>query len=95
MTVEARQAPTEGRVAHLGVREAALLVFVLVAAGHAAGTWVVYQFDHTPSSGVSFFPADGVTLAALLLLPGRLWPVVVARPSAPSWPRTSFSARTL
>jgi hypothetical protein len=47
-------------------------VFALVALGHALGTVIVYQFDHTPSSGVSFFPADGVTLAALLLLPAAL-----------------------
>src|SRR5919202_4542895 len=56
----------------------ALAVFALVAAGHALGTAIVYQFDHTPSSGVSFFPADGVTLAALLLLPTARWWVVAA-----------------
>src|ERR687884_1400261 len=56
----------------------ALVVFALVAAGHALGTAIVYQFDHTPSSGVSFFPADGVTLAALLLLPTGRWRLVAA-----------------
>jgi signal transduction histidine kinase len=52
--------------------------FALVAAGHALGTFVVYEFDHTPSTGVSFFPADGVTLAAYLLLAPTFWPVVAA-----------------
>src|ERR687884_2126057 len=56
----------------------ALIVFSLVAAGHAVGTAIVYQFDRTPSSGVSFFPADGVTLAALLLLPTARWRLVAA-----------------
>ena len=62
----------------LGRRElrAAAVLFVLVAGGHALGSMVVYQFDHTPSSGVSFFPAEGVTLAAFLLGPTRRWPVV-------------------
>jgi signal transduction histidine kinase len=53
-------------------------IFALVALGHALGTVIVYQFDHTPSSGVSFFPADGVTLAALLLLPTSRWRLVAA-----------------
>ncbi len=77
MTVLHGGSDVGGRLPRLRAREAALAVFALVAAGHAVGTWIVYQFDHTPSTGVSFFPADGVTLAALLLLPGRLWPVVV------------------
>lgn len=67
-------APMIGR--HIPVTAAA--VFALVAAGHALGTLIVYQFDHTPSSGVSFFPADGVTLAALLLCSRRYWPVIAA-----------------
>jgi signal transduction histidine kinase/integral membrane sensor domain MASE1 len=56
----------------------AVVVFGLVAAGHALGTAIVYQLSHVPSVGVTFFPASGVTLAALLLVPRRLWPVVLA-----------------
>ncbi len=56
----------------------AAVVFGLVVAGHALGTAVVYQLTHVPSVGVTFFPASGITVAALLLVPRRLWPVVLA-----------------
>lgn len=56
----------------------AVILFVLVAAGHALGTLTIYQFDHTPSSGESFFPATGVTLVAFVLTSYRYWPVVAA-----------------
>ncbi len=39
---------------------------------------VVYQFNHLTSAGEVFFPAAGVTVAALLLVPRRWWPVVLA-----------------
>ncbi|MBV9094814.1 MAG: MASE1 domain-containing protein [Streptosporangiaceae bacterium] len=48
-----------------------------MAAAHAAGTAVVYQFNHLTSAGEVFFPAAGVTVAALLLVPRRWWPVVL------------------
>jgi signal transduction histidine kinase len=66
------------RVAQRVDVRAAIILFALVAAGHALGTLIIYQFDHTPSSGESFFPATGVTLAALLLTSYRYWPVVTA-----------------
>src|SRR4051794_40405753 len=54
----------------------AIPLFTVVLLGHVVGEAVVYQFDHTPSSGVSFFPGDGVTLAALLLTAFRSWPLI-------------------
>lgn len=59
-------------------RAAAVALFVVVAAAHAAGTAVVYQFNHLTSAGEVFFPAAGVTVAALLLVPRRWWPAVLA-----------------
>ena len=56
---------------------AAALILVVVAA-HAVGTMVVYQFNHLTSAGEVFFPAAGVTVAVLLLVPRRWWPVVLA-----------------
>jgi signal transduction histidine kinase len=53
-------------------------LFLVVAAAHAAGTVVVYQFNHLTSAGEVFFPAAGVTVAVLLLVPRRWWPVVLA-----------------
>ena len=52
-------------------------LFLVVAAAHAAGTAVVYQFNHLTSAGEVFFPAAGVTVAALLLVPRRWWLVVL------------------
>jgi signal transduction histidine kinase len=54
----------------------AVALFAVVAVGHMVGQAVVYRFDHTPSSGVSFFPGDGVTLAVLLLTAYRMWPLI-------------------
>ena len=59
-------------------RLAAAALFAGVAAAHAAGTAVVYQFSHLTSAGEVFFPAAGVTVAALLLVPRRWWPIVLA-----------------
>ena len=56
----------------------AVALFLAVAAAHAAGAAVVYQFSHRTSAGEVFFPAAGVTVAALLLVPRRWWPVVLA-----------------
>src|SRR6185437_10012918 len=44
-------------------------VFVAIAAGHVLGTVAVLQLNHVTSSGEPFFPAAGITLAALVLLP--------------------------
>jgi signal transduction histidine kinase len=61
-------------------REAAgvVVVFVVVAAVHAAGTGIVSDVNRVSASGEVLFPAAGVTVAALLLLPRRWWPVVLA-----------------
>jgi signal transduction histidine kinase len=56
----------------------AVALFLAVAAAHAAGMAMVYQFSHLTSAGEVFFPAAGVTVAALLLVPRRWWPVVLA-----------------
>lgn len=56
----------------------AVALFLAVAAAHTAGMAVVYQFSHLTSAGEVFFPAAGVTVAALLLVPRHWWPVVLA-----------------
>lgn len=63
-----------------GLRKAAgaLVLCVVVAVANAAGTGIVSQIDWLSASGQVFFPAAGVTIAALLLLPRRLWPLVLA-----------------
>ncbi|MDR0345261.1 MAG: hypothetical protein LBI49_19540 [Nocardiopsaceae bacterium] len=55
----------------------ALLLFAVVAAAHAAGTEVVQHLGRVTSTGEIFFPAAGLTVVALLLLPRRLWPLVL------------------
>ncbi len=61
-------------------REAAgaVVLFVVIAAVHAAGTGIVSDLSRVSASGEVLFPAAGVTIAALLLLPRRWWPVVLA-----------------
>jgi integral membrane sensor domain MASE1 len=61
-------------------REAAgaVVLFAVIAAVHAAGTGIVSDMNRVSASGEVFFPAAGVTVAALLLLPRRWWPVVLA-----------------
>ncbi|HAM02784.1 MAG TPA: hypothetical protein DCQ30_11270 [Acidimicrobiaceae bacterium] len=56
----------------------ATALFLVIAAAHAGGQEVVYRLNHVPSTGVTFFPGDGVTFAALLLVPLRFCPVVLA-----------------
>ena len=56
----------------------AVVLFVVIAAVHAAGTGIVSGLSRVTASGVVLFPAAGVTVAALLLLPRRRWPVVLA-----------------
>ena len=61
-------------------REAAgaVVVFAVIAMVHAAGTGIVSDLNRVSASGEVLFPAAGVTVAALLLLPRRWWPVVLA-----------------
>ena len=56
----------------------AVMLFVVIAAVHAAGTGIVSDLNRVSASGEVLFPAAGVTVAALLLLPRRWWPVVLA-----------------
>lgn len=55
----------------------AVTLFVGIAALHVAGTGVVSTVDRVSASRVAFFPAAG-TVVAMLLLPRRWWPVVLA-----------------
>jgi len=55
-----------------------LLLFVLVSAGYVAGYKLAQHWFSAEDQGASFFPAAGVTLAALVLLPRRRWWIVLA-----------------
>ena len=56
----------------------AVVVFAVIAAVHAAGTGIISDLNRVSASGEVLFPAAGITVAALLLLPRRWWPVVLA-----------------
>jgi hypothetical protein len=53
-------------------------LFAVIAAVHAAGTGIVSDLNRVSASGEVLFPATGVTVAALLLLARRWWPLVLA-----------------
>ena len=53
-------------------------LFAVIAAVHAAGTGIISDLNRVSASGEVLFPAAGITVAALLLLPRRWWPVVLA-----------------
>jgi serine/threonine-protein kinase RsbW len=55
-----------------------LLLFVLVGAGYVLGYKLASEWFSAEDQGASFFPAAGVTLAALVLVPRRQWPIVLA-----------------
>ncbi len=59
------------------VRPHWLLLFVLVAVGYAVGYQLATSWFSAEGQGASFFPAAGVTLAALVLVSRRQWPVVL------------------
>ena len=50
---------------------------VLVCAGYVAGSTVAYWLIHLSEAGAVFFPAAGVSLAALVLSPRSRWPAIV------------------
>lgn len=53
-------------------------LFVLVAFGYVLGYQLASRWFSAEGQGASFFPAAGVTLAALVLVRRRLWPIVLA-----------------
>ena len=55
-----------------------VLLFALVAAGYAIGYELAVNWFSAADQGASFFPAAGVTLAALVLVPRARWPIVLA-----------------
>ncbi|HEX5609029.1 MAG TPA: SpoIIE family protein phosphatase [Solirubrobacterales bacterium] len=52
-----------------------LALFLLVGLGYAAGSLTSYAWFNAGGVGATFFPAAGVTVAALLLTPTRRWPI--------------------
>lgn len=53
-------------------------MFVLVAVGYGLLATSAYELFGALTIGVTFFPPAGLTLAAFLLLPRRVWPAVAA-----------------
>lgn len=70
------EAMGRGRVRAVVVRELGL--FAVVAAGYAAGSETAFRWFNADGVTASFFPAAGVTLAALALSEVRRWPIVLA-----------------
>jgi serine/threonine-protein kinase RsbW len=54
-----------------------VILFALVAAGYALGYVFAWKWFSAPGQGASFFPPAGVTLATLVLVRRRRWPVVL------------------
>jgi integral membrane sensor domain MASE1/GAF domain-containing protein/anti-sigma regulatory factor (Ser/Thr protein kinase) len=52
--------------------------FVVVAVLYGAGAQLAWDVFGGADIGLAFFPPAGVTLAALMILPRRLWPAVLA-----------------
>jgi len=59
------------------VRLHGLLLFAVVAVAYAVGYELAKHWFSAPNQGASFFPPAGLTLAALMLLPKRQWPIVL------------------
>jgi hypothetical protein len=74
----AAAAPVAGARTRWREAAGAVVLFAVIAAVHATGTGIVSDVNRVSASGEVFFPAAGVTVAALLLLPRRWWPVVLA-----------------
>ena len=65
---------------HPSARDAAL--FVLVAVGYGAGYKLAQEWFSAADQGASFFPPAGLTLATLVLVRRRSWPIVLAAAAA-------------
>ena len=61
-----------------GIRVSPVLLVLLVAGGYAIGSELAFSWFNADGLSASFFPAAGVTLAALLLVTPRQWPLVLA-----------------
>ncbi|WP_298460894.1 bifunctional diguanylate cyclase/phosphodiesterase [uncultured Cellulomonas sp.] len=59
-------------------RGAGAVVFVSVLVGYLVAAQGVFLLRDPVVTGAALWPAAGLTVAALLLLPGRLWPWVLA-----------------
>lgn len=55
-----------------------LLLFLAVGAAYAVGSQLAFSWFGADGATSSFFPAAGVTIAALVLVPRRRWPTVLA-----------------
>lgn len=55
-----------------------ILIFLAVSLAYAAGSRLSYVWFNADGGGATFFPAAGVTLAALVLCRTRDWPIVIA-----------------
>lgn len=55
-----------------------LVLYAAVTGGYALCSQLSYSWFNANGAGACFFPAAGVTLAALVLSSRRLWPVVIA-----------------
>lgn len=69
---------TGNRAAARPVRLHWLVLFGLVATGYVVGYKIAQHWFSPENQGASFFPPAGVTLAALVLVSRRQWPVVLA-----------------
>ena len=54
------------------------LLFLAVGLSYAAGSMTSFLWFNAAGSIAVFFPSAGVTLAALVLTPVRMWPIVLA-----------------
>ena len=55
-----------------------LVVFALVAVVYAVAAQMAWSLFGAPEIGMSFYPAAGITLGLLIVLPKSRWPTVVA-----------------
>jgi serine/threonine-protein kinase RsbW len=54
-----------------------VVLFIVVGAAYATGSQLAYSWFGADGTTASFFPAAGVTLAALILVDRHRWPVVL------------------
>ena len=74
---EARTPPDPAAALGPGVTVRPVPLVLLVAGGYAIGAELSFSWFGADGLGATFFPAAGVTLAALLLVTRRQWPLVL------------------